>query len=135
MARRCAGSPPRPDTFSCRRKGGLRALNYAYVTGDPEQFHFPFSEMRGLIVNEASEIAARPFQKFFNWQEPDAAVTACPWDNGCEITTKIDGFCSSTQPGAPAANWSGAREADRPTSHSSPSTSSRSTSTTASSSR
>ena len=79
------------DTFTCHRRNGLRALNYAYVTGDPEQFRFPFSEMRGLIVNEAGEIAARPFQKFFNWQEPGAAVSACPWDGGCEITTKMDG--------------------------------------------
>ncbi len=79
------------DTFSCRHRGGLRALNYAYVTGDPEQFRFPFSEMRGLIVNEGGEVAARPFHKFFNWQEPGAAVSACPWDGGCEITAKIDG--------------------------------------------
>ena len=64
------------DTFAVRRNDGLRALNYAYVTGDPEQFRFPFSEMHGLIVNDASEIAARPFHKFFNRQEPGAAVDA-----------------------------------------------------------
>lgn len=79
------------DTFSVRRRKGMRALNYAYVTGDPEQFRFPFSEMRGLIVNEAGEVSARPFHKFFNWQEPGAAVAACPWDERCEITRKMDG--------------------------------------------
>lgn len=79
------------DTFTCHRRDGLRALNYVYVTGDPEQFRFPFSEMRGLIVNEAGAVAARPFHKFWNWQEPGAAVAACPWDEGCEITAKMDG--------------------------------------------
>ena len=79
------------ETFTCRRRNGLRALNYLYVTGDPEQFRFPFSEMRGLIVDEAGRVTARPFHKFWNWQEPGAAVAACPWDGDCEITTKMDG--------------------------------------------
>ena len=78
------------DAFSCHRRNGLRALNYAYVTGDPEQFRFPFSEMRGLIVDQAGRITAGPFHKFWNWQEPGAAVAACPWDAGCEITAKMD---------------------------------------------
>ena len=79
------------DAFTCHRRNDLRALNYLYVTGDPEQFRFPFSEMRGLIVDEAGAVTARPFQKFWNWQEPGAAVAACPWDEGCEITAKMDG--------------------------------------------
>ena len=79
------------DAFTCHRRNGLRALNYLYVTSDPEQFRFPFSEMRGLIVNEAGAVTARPFHKFWNWQEPGAAVASCPWDEGSEITTKMDG--------------------------------------------
>ena len=79
------------DTFACHRRNGLRALNYVYVTGDPDQFRFPFSEMRGLVVDEAGRVTARPFHKFWNWQEPGAAVAACPWDGGCEITAKMDG--------------------------------------------
>ena len=79
------------DAFTVHRRDGLRALNYLYVTGDPEQFRFPFSEMRGLIVDEAGVVTARPFHKFWNWQEPGAAVAACPWDGGCEITAKLDG--------------------------------------------
>ena len=79
------------DAFACHRRNGLRALNYVYVTGDPEQFRFPFSEMRGLVVDEAGRVTARPFHKFWNWQEPGAAVAACPWNNGCEITAKMDG--------------------------------------------
>ena len=79
------------DAFTVHHRDGLRALNYLYVTGDPEQFRFPFSEMRGLVVDEAGRVVARPFHKFWNWQEPGAAVAACSWDSGCEITAKMDG--------------------------------------------
>lgn len=90
MARRCACSPPDRHLRQPPQGRSARA-HYAYVADDPEQSRFPFSEMRGLIVNEAGEIAARPFQKFLNWQEPGAAVTACPWNDGCEITTRMNG--------------------------------------------
>lgn len=122
------------DAFSCRRRNRLRALNYVYVTGDPEQFRFPFSEMRGLVVNDAGEVTARPFHKFWNWQEPGAAVAACPWNDGCEVTAKTDG--SLVYPAYRASGelvWCTA--VARPTSRNGSSTSSTTTSTTASGSR
>lgn len=79
------------DGFSCHEHDGLRALDYTHVTGDREQFEHPFCEMRGLIVNEAGQVAARPFHKFFNRREHPAAVYSFPWDGPCELTRKVPG--------------------------------------------
>ena len=40
--------------FKVRRHAGMVALNYAYITDDKDQFEWPRSEMRGLIVDEAT---------------------------------------------------------------------------------
>jgi len=44
---------------------------------------------RGLVMNDAGEIVARPFPKFFNDTEPEAQPI--PWGERCEITEKLDG--------------------------------------------
>ena len=76
--------------FKVRRHEGLTALNYIYVTGDPDQFRWPMSEMRGLMVDEhANTVVARPFQKFWNIWEKDAAGT--DWSERHVVLPKFDG--------------------------------------------
>ena len=78
------------DGFTVRRKAGLTAINYAYVTGKDEQFRWPRSEMRGLIIDERTgEVLARPFQKFWNFNEAGAAGT--DWSEPHVILPKLDG--------------------------------------------
>ena len=80
------------DAFACHQSDGLRALDYTHVTGDARQFDHPFCEMRGLIVDDAGHVAARPFHKFFSWHERGGAVHSSPWDGPCEITRKVGGW-------------------------------------------
>ena len=78
------------EGFGVRRADGITALNYSYVTGDPRQFDFPYSEMRGLMIDEqAGEVLARPFQKFWNVGERGADGT--DWDESHVILSKLDG--------------------------------------------
>lgn len=78
------------DACKVRRHEGLTALNYAYVTGEPDQFEWPRSEMRGLIVDEANgEVVARPFQKFWGFNEEGARGT--DWSERHVVLPKLDG--------------------------------------------
>ena len=77
-------------TFTVRRREGLTALNYLHVTGDPDQFEHPFSDFRGLIVDEAANsIAARPFQKF--WHAGQKAAEPTDWSEPHAVLPKLDG--------------------------------------------
>ena len=76
--------------FKVRRRDGITALNYAYLSDDQEQFAWPRSEMRGLMVDETTgAILARPFQKFWNLGERQTAAT--DWSEGHVILPKFDG--------------------------------------------
>ena len=78
------------EQFRARRSHGLTALNYTHVTGEPEQFDYPFSEFRGLIVDEAADtVVARPFQKF--WHAGQKAAEPTDWDEPHVILPKLDG--------------------------------------------
>ena len=78
------------DAFKLRRQDGITALNYAYVSGDPDQFDWPRSEMRGLMVDESTGgILARPFQKFWNFNEGNAQDT--DWNEKHVVLPKLDG--------------------------------------------
>ncbi len=78
------------EAFRVRRREGIAALGYAFVTNDPEQFAWPRSELRGLMVDEASgRILARPFQKFWNAAERGAAGT--DWSERHVVLPKLDG--------------------------------------------
>ena len=78
------------ETFKVRRRDGLTAINYVHITGDPDQFEHPFSDFRGLIVDEATNtVTARPFQKFWNAGEKAAEPT--DWDEPHAILPKLDG--------------------------------------------
>ena len=84
---RIADEDPR---FKVRRAAGLTALNYAYVTDEADQFAWPRSELRGLIVDEAADaVVARPFQKFWGIQEAGAAGT--DWTEPHVVLPKLDG--------------------------------------------
>ncbi len=76
--------------FKIRRRQGLAALNYVYVTSDEDQFEWPRSEMRGLIVDEQTgEVIARPFQKFWSITEKQAGGT--DWSEPHVVLPKLDG--------------------------------------------
>ena len=78
------------DMFKVRRNAGITALNYAYVSGEADQFDWPRSEMRGLTVDEATgEVLARPFQKFWNFNEDGARRT--DWTEAHVVLPKLDG--------------------------------------------
>ena len=78
------------DAFKLRRHEGITALNYAYVSGKPDQFDWPRSEMRGLMVDESTGgILARPFQKFWNFNEGNARDT--DWNESHVVLPKLDG--------------------------------------------
>ena len=76
--------------FKVRRAEGITALNYAYVSDEEDQFAFPRSEMRGLMIDEErEEVLARPFQKFWNIQEAGARET--DWSEEHVVLPKLDG--------------------------------------------
>ena len=76
--------------FKVRRLEGLTALNYVYLTGEPDQFTHPFSEFRGLIIDESTnEVVARPFQKF--WHAGEKAAEPTDWNEPHVILPKLDG--------------------------------------------
>ena len=76
--------------FKVRRVEGITALNYAYVSDDPEQFRWPKCELRGLMVDEAAgTVLARPFQKFWGIQEKPAWGT--DWTEEHVLLPKLDG--------------------------------------------
>ena len=84
---RMAEEEPR---FKVRRREGMAALNYVYVTDEPDQFDWPRSEMRGLIIDERTgEVLARPFQKFWCSHEGPAETT--DWTEGHVVLPKLDG--------------------------------------------
>lgn len=67
---------------------GLRILNYTEKAQFEKRWNDVTEQCRGLIVDEADEIVARPFRKFWNHSErPAALVPLMP----CEITDKMDG--------------------------------------------
>ena len=76
--------------FKVRRREGLTALNYVYLTGESDQFTHPFSEFRGLIIDETTnEVVARPFQKF--WHAGENAAEPTDWNEPHVILPKLDG--------------------------------------------
>ena len=84
---RMAEDEPR---FKVRRREGMAALNYVYVTGERDQFEWPRSDMRGLIVDEATgEVLVRPFQKFWCSHEGPAETT--DWSEAHVVLPKLDG--------------------------------------------
>ena len=74
---------------SVRSAGALRILNYT-PRATYSRFWNPATLLcRGLIVDSAGRVVARPFPKFFNADEPDAPPV--PDDAPMVVTDKLDG--------------------------------------------
>lgn len=74
---------------SVQMDGRLRILNYTARATYSRAWNEATVACRGLILDDAGRIVARPFPKFFGPSEPDAP--AIPSGRPMEITTKLDG--------------------------------------------
>jgi len=64
-------------------------LNYTAKCQFDKVWNETTLQCRGLVVDENNKIIARPFKKFFNWEELDNIKLTQP----TEIFTKMDGSC------------------------------------------
>lgn len=78
---------------SRRTKGPLAIYNYTKACQYGRHWTDVTMAARGLILEEStSEVAARPFRKFFNVDErPETAADVLPWDEPHEVAEKMDG--------------------------------------------
>ncbi len=74
---------------SVRTEGPLRILNYTPRAIYERAWNRATLTCRGLIVDEADRVVARPFPKFFGPSEPDAPPV--PEGRPMTVTEKIDG--------------------------------------------
>lgn len=74
---------------SVRTAGDLRILNYTPRATYSRSWNPATLLCRGLIVDPAGRVVARPFPKFFNADEPDAPPV--PQDVPMVVTEKLDG--------------------------------------------
>lgn len=66
----------------------LTIYNYSQKTQYESYWNEHTLMCRGLVLNSKGEIVARPFPKFFNWEEVSGQV---PTDESYEIYEKLDG--------------------------------------------
>ena len=74
---------------SVQTDGRLRILNYTAKATYSRQWNEATVACRGLILDDAGRVVARPFPKFFGPSEPDAP--AIPTHQEMEVTAKLDG--------------------------------------------
>ena len=74
---------------SVQTNGQLRILNYTAKATYSRHWNEATVACRGLILDEADRVVARPFPKFFGPSEPDAPDV--PTQQEMEVTTKLDG--------------------------------------------
>ena len=74
---------------SVQKDGRLRILNYTAKATYSRAWNEATVACRGLILDDAGRVVARPFPKFFGPSEPDAP--AIPSAAPTEITAKLDG--------------------------------------------
>ncbi len=74
---------------SVQTDGRLRILNYTAKATYSRSWNEATVACRGLILDGAGRVVARPFPKFFGPSEPDAP--AIPSGQPMEITAKLDG--------------------------------------------
>lgn len=67
----------------------LRIMNYAEKAVFDRVWTPVTRQCRGLIVNDKDEVLARPFAKFFNWNEPLAPVIGL--EEMVSVSDKVDG--------------------------------------------
>ena len=75
--------------MSVQTDGRLRILNYTAKATYSRSWNEATVACRGLILDGAGRVVARPFPKFFGPSEPDAP--AIPSGQPMEITAKLDG--------------------------------------------
>ena len=81
---------------SARSDGRLRILNYTAKTAYSRSWNEATLACRGLILDAADRVVARPFPKFFGPTEPDAP--AIPAGEGMQVTDKLDGSLGIVYP-------------------------------------
>ena len=74
---------------SVQTDGRLRILNYTAKATYSRHWNEATVACRGLILDDADRVVARPFPKFFGPSEPDAP--AIPTHQEMEVTAKLDG--------------------------------------------
>lgn len=74
---------------SVQKDGRLRILNYTAKATYSRAWNEATVACRGLILDDAGRVVARPFPKFFGPSEPDAP--AIPSGQPMETTAKLDG--------------------------------------------
>ena len=75
--------------MSVQTDGRLRILNYTAKTTYSRHWNEATVACRGLILDDADRVVARPFPKFFGPSEPDAPDV--PTQQEMEVTAKLDG--------------------------------------------
>ena len=75
--------------MSVHTDGWLRILNYTAKATYSRHWNEATVACRGLILDGADRVVARPFPKFFGPSEPDAP--AVPTQQEMEVTAKLDG--------------------------------------------
>ena len=75
--------------MSVHADGQLRILNYTAKATYSRHWNEATVACRGLILDDADRVVARPFPKFFGPTEPDAP--AIPVGQEMEVTAKLDG--------------------------------------------
>ncbi len=75
--------------MSVHTDGPLRILNYTAKATYSRHWNEATIACRGLILDDADRVVARPFPKFFGPSEPDAP--AVPTQQEMEVTAKLDG--------------------------------------------
>ena len=75
--------------MSVHTDGPLRILNYTAKATYSRHWNEATIACRGLILDHADRVVARPFPKFFGPSEPDAP--AVPAHQEMEVTAKLDG--------------------------------------------
>ena len=75
--------------MSVQTDGLLRILNYTAKATYSGHWNEATVACRGLILDDAGRVVARPFPKFFGPSEPDAP--AVPTHQEMEVTAKLDG--------------------------------------------
>lgn len=68
--------------------------NYSQTTQFEKKWNDATLQARGLILNGSGEIIARPFKKFFNFQEYQ--YNQIPWKEEFCVTEKVDGSLGIT---------------------------------------
>lgn len=69
----------------------LNIYNYSQATQFDKKWDEITLQCRGLVLDDEGNVAARPFKKFFNWEEIIYTTPAEQWSKSFEVFDKMDG--------------------------------------------